>query len=119
MILGFKSDFVPLIEAGTKVHTIRSGSRWQVGQTIHFYTNVRQPGMRKFYPDNVVKSVQRVRLTASGQFEVDGRELAALERMALARRDGFSSPGGLRMWFELTHGLPFEGQLIHWTDLRY
>lgn len=118
MILGFKTAFVPQIEAGVKAHTIRQGSRWKVGDIIHFYANVRQPGMYKFRPDAVVLAVQQVRIRL-GQMEIDGRELSAMERIAFARKDGFDSPGDMRLWFARTHSLPFEGQLIHWTDLTY
>ena len=32
MILGFDEAFAPLIVAGTKIHTIRAGQRWQAGE---------------------------------------------------------------------------------------
>lgn len=119
MILGFKQDFVPKIQAGTKIHTIRSGSRWQAGQTIHFFQNVRQPGMHKFHPNLLVKSVQQVSISSGHNLFVDGRHLVGSELELFAIRDGFSTGGALFTWFEQQHGLPFAGQLIHWTSLVY
>ena len=122
MILGFKPDFVPQILAGTKVHTIRAGQRWAVGQTIYFYTNVGQDDMAKFQPDGVVQSVQTIRaklLHGTTFVEVDGRQLLDSELAGFARRDGFESLDQLFHFLAGYHGLPFVGQLIHWTDLRY
>ncbi|QIX60896.1 hypothetical protein HER32_06770 [Hymenobacter sp. BT18] len=50
---------------------------------------------------------------------LDGRELTPLECQELARRDGFGDFYELQEWFDNNHGLPFTGQLICWTDLRY
>lgn len=122
MILGFKSAFVPQIQAGTKVHTIRQGSRWKAGHTIHFYQKVRQPGMSKFHPDGRVTSTQHVRIDYDNgrQLFVNGRRLQGAELEGFALRDGFPNSELLFRWFADTHkGLFFEGQLIHWTDLRY
>jgi hypothetical protein len=119
MILGFKQDFVPKIQAGTKIHTIRSGSRWRAGQTIHFFQNVRQPGMHKFHHDDSVKSTQQVSISILRHLFVDGRQLTGSELELFAVRDGFSTSGALLTWFEKQHGLPFAGQLIHWTNLIY
>ncbi|MDB5268163.1 MAG: hypothetical protein JWP58_1203 [Hymenobacter sp.] len=122
MILGFKPDFVPQIIAGTKVHTIRAGSRWANGQVIHFYTVTGQDNMTKFQPDGVVKSVQVIRVEVindTALVEIDGRELLGSELAEFIRRDGFESLDLLLYFLDSYNGLPFIGQLIHWTDLRY
>ena len=119
MILGFKSAFVPQIQAGTKLHTIRVGTRWHTGTTIHFYEKVRQPGMSKFHPDDTVKSTQRVLITNGRQLLVDGRKLMGAELECFALRDGFNNSDLLFKFFGQHHELPFIGQLVHWTDLRY
>lgn len=130
MILGFKSRFVSSVADGTKPHTIRAGARWRVGMSIQFYQNVRQPGMTKIRENGVAMVVQEVCLkhvawklpngwkTQTVLF-VDGRQLTPLECEELARRDGFDDFRQLWDWFDNTHGLPFTGQLVCWTDLRY
>ncbi len=116
MILAFKKEFVSPIVDGTKVHSIRAGSRWRAGLSIQFYANARRPDMWKFRVDDIAKTVQQVRLTADWQIIVDGRVLADAEKQAFANRDGFGSVGSLFSFFD---SLPFTGQLIHWTDLTY
>lgn len=124
MMLSFKAQFVPAVQDGTKPHTIRAGRRWQVGMGIQFYENARQPTMRKFRADAVATVVQRiviempVRLPGVAVY-VDGRPLSLIECETLAHGDGFESARDLVQWFQKTHSLPFEGQLICWTDLRY
>ena len=128
MILGFKNQFVPAVQAGTKPHTLRTGTRWRVGMTIQFYQHVRQRNMAKFRPDAVVQVVQHVtiqpstvRLGPAGQpcLIVDGRCLTPLECQELSRRDGFQDFAELLQFFKDTHGLPWEGQLVGWTNTHY
>ena len=132
MILGFKQCFVPAVVAGTKPHTIRVGQRWRAGMSIQFYQDARQKTMLKFRPDAVATSVQQVRVDREsatylnqvrtivwpGIF-IDGRELKPVECMMLAQNDGFDTVQELIQFLDNAHGLPFTGQLIHWTDLRY
>lgn len=117
MILGFNEDFVPAIVAGTKVHTIRAGQRWQPGEIAHFCLNAYQPDQHAFWPPLPIVSIQAIELTAS-ELRVDGRLLNPSELMVLARADGFSSAAELLAFFA-DKPLPFRGQLLHWTGLRY
>jgi hypothetical protein len=122
MILEFQTDFIPLITTGVKVHTIRFGNRWSAGQSIKFYVNVGQDGMRKFWPDGVAQNVQNIRVEVSHGtpvIEINGRQLSAPELTEFTHRDGFESPGLLLQFLDGYHGLPFVGQLIHWSSLRY
>jgi hypothetical protein len=121
MTLDFRPEFVPLIVNGTKIHTIRSGQRWSVGQSIHFCTTGPQ-GAHQFRPNGTVTAVQAVIITKkqnTGRFEVDGRPLLGAELSEFARRDGFESPVQLLRFFIENYTLPFAGQLVHWTDVRY
>jgi hypothetical protein len=122
MVLGFKPDFVPLIIAGTKVHTIRAGNRWADGQAISFCTNVAPDALTRFQPDGVVKVVQTIQakiIHGTYLIEIDGRQLQGNELAEFVRRDGFSSLAELFDFLVSYHGLPFTGQLIHWTELVY
>ncbi len=124
MTLGFHTDFVPAVIAGTKPHTIRLRERWRVGMSIQFYQHARQKTMAKFRPDAVALVVQEIsirvpRKGAQPVIIVDKRTLTPLECQELSRRDGFEDFKELLDWFAAHGGLPFNGQLIGWTSLRY
>ncbi|AMJ65024.1 hypothetical protein [Hymenobacter sp. PAMC 26628] len=129
MILGFQSAFVAAVANGTKPHTIRRGTRWRVGLPIQFYRNVRQRDMTKIRPDAVVRVVQVIEVPRPRErylgppvqpiVRVDGRELTPLECQELSRRDGFQDVVELVQFLHRMHSLPFVGQLVGWTDLRY
>lgn len=122
MILGFKPEFVPLVISGAKVHTIRAGRRWVAGQPISFCTILGPDSFTKFQPDGMAQTVQAVRaVEVHGTYliEIDGRQLPGPELAAFVRRDGFDLPHQLFHFLAGYAGLPFVGQLIHWTDLVY
>ena len=78
MILGFKPDFVPLIISGTKVHTIRAGSRWVAGQPISFCINFGPDNLSRFQPDGIAQTVQAIRAEKIHTIylvEIDGHQL--------------------------------------------
>ena len=116
-ILGFNETFIPAIVAGTKIHTIRAGQRWQAGTVAQFCVHAGQPTQREFWPSQVVRLVQTIELSAT-ELRVDGRLLGEAELAALARADGFATAAELLAFFA-DKPLPFVGQLLHWTGLRY
>jgi hypothetical protein len=117
MILGFNEDFIPAIKAGTKVHTIREGQRWQAGNTAEFYARAQAPDRYEFWEPLPVLLVQEVELTTEGLL-IDGRLLSPAELLTLAQADGFATAEGLLAFFA-DKPLPLRGQLVHWTNLRY
>jgi hypothetical protein len=117
MVLGFNEAFVPAIVAGTKVHTIRAGQRWQAGTVAQFCVHAGQPGQREFWEPRPIIAIQNIELTHS-ELWVDGRLLSPPELQALARADGFATAAGLLAFFA-DKPLPFRGQLLHWTNCRY
>jgi hypothetical protein len=117
VILGFNEDFVPAIVAGTKIHTIRAGQRWRVGEVAQFCVRAGQPDHHEFWPPQPVRLVQDIELTNT-ELRVDGRALSPAEFLALAQADGFATTTALLAFFA-DKPLPFRGQLVHWTDCRY
>ncbi|MFD1874123.1 ASCH domain-containing protein [Hymenobacter bucti] len=117
MILGFDEAFAPAIVAGTKIHTIRVGQRWQAGEVAHFCVHAGQPNQREFWEPQPVQLVQDVELTAT-ELRVDDRLLPAAELLTLAQADGFPTTEALLAYFA-DKLLPFRGQLVHWTTRRY
>lgn len=130
MLLGCKGQFVPKIVEGVKPHSFRAkrkdGRKWKVGDTIQFYENVRQPNMRKIRPDGVVKGVQDVKMQIIDHLfilDIDKRRIMGGSELIIkiSERDGFTN------WMEFVRFfipegkdyLIWEGQLVHWTDLKY
>jgi hypothetical protein len=117
MILGFNEAFIPAIVAGTKIHTIRAGQRWQAGTVTQFCAQAGQPDQYEFWPPRPIVAVQAIELTAT-EMRVDGRLLTPTEFLALAQADGFATTTELLAFFA-DKPLPFHGQLVHWTECRY
>ena len=117
MILGFDEAFAPLIVAGTKIHTIRAGQRWRAGEVAQFVVHAGQPDQREFWKPRPVTSVQDIELTTTA-LHIDGRPLGPAELLKLAQADGFPTAVALLAYFA-DKPLPFSGQLVHWTALRY
>lgn len=113
-LYNFQSRFVPMVESGTKTHTIRAMRRFPdvPGKTLHLYTGLRQRGARLLKRARCT-AVQAITITDRQRVAVDGVWLSADECDALARSDGFSDFAGMmRFW----HGrLPFFGQIVHWS----
>lgn len=117
MLLGFNEAFIPAIVAGTKIHTIRAGRRWQVGAVAQFCARAQQPDCYEFWGPRPIVRVQAVELTATA-LRIDGRRLEPAELLALAQADGFATAAELLAFFA-DQPLPFHAQLLHWTDHRY
>lgn len=114
-----------------KLHSIRQGNRWKVGDKIHFYVGSRTKKALQFAPILQVKAVQKIRVRYNdvGGVDViiDGRRYyykpinfktcaTYNEKMLrLAQNDGFDAIEDFFKWFDTD----FEGQLIHWTDMKY
>jgi hypothetical protein len=111
-----------------KKHTIRSGQRWKAGIPIHMATGVRSKSYRQFNKDipglEKVISVQKIQIkwdnpVGDPRYDfniwVDDRKLSMIDTVELIQNDGFGLIWRFAEWFPKD----FEGQLIHWTDLRY
>ena len=120
MTLGFDPVFVPPIQAGSKIHTIRRGHRWKAGQLINFCLNADQATTgRTFHPNAMVSSTQHLRILNGRHLFIDERPIVGVQLEQLAHHDGFSNAQTLLDWFQEHYGPAFEGQLIHWTPARY
>lgn len=128
----FRKDFHP------KIHTIRKGDRWKAGMLIHMATGVRTKNYFRFNGDgiglDVCKSVQEIEIKHSSEKNkeilIDG-ELAYVVSTGkyitsqifypnydfdeFVKNDGFESISDFFKFFNED----FEGQIIHWTDLKY
>jgi hypothetical protein len=78
--------------------------------------------MVRLQPDGEMKAVQAIRVEAidgTYRVEIDGRQLIGPELAKFIGRDGFGSFSELVDFLVGYYGLPFSGQLIHWTDFVY
>lgn len=113
-----------------KLHTIRRGHRWKPGMKIHMVINNRTPRRFQFAPVIRCVSVQDIEIKEKVMtpfpcyktndqrvftVNVDGKYLIGDRIMDIAINDGFDSADHFFEYFNED----FEGQIIHWTPLRY
>lgn len=139
MLLGFKRQFAPFVEDGTKTHTVRLGRarRPKVGEMCHCYVNPRQKTMRllgrwkcthiqTFQANLEVGRIRKI----NGKYDVypqavsiwiDGEELSRDEVIEFCWRDGFRPVRRCDSWIAFAHHwldhykfYQFQGDLIHW-----
>lgn len=113
-LYSFKAQFVPMILAGEKTHTIRATRAHpdKPGNTLHLYTGLRHKGARLLMRATCTK-VETVKIEALfGRIMVNGELLDDSEQEQLAKRDGFKSHYEMVSFWQ--GRLPFEGQIIHW-----
>ena len=115
----FKPQFAGLVKAGTKIQTVRPVPK-----------RMPKPGDKislREWTDKPYRSKQRVlidsHITRVDTFSLDTfpsirindiRLKTRREADEFARADGFEDYPALLEWFRSTHGLPFDGIVIHW-----
>lgn len=127
MLLGFKRQFAPFVEDGSKTHTIRGARKIipKAGDDCHCYVDPRQKTMRLLgrWPcvkvDEIYINSRILSPTATHiDIRINGVPLHWDEKSQLAWRDGFRDRGPdlalVRMMQFWEGRLPFVGHLIHW-----
>ena len=124
MLLGFKRLFAPMVEDGTKTHTIRGARKRapRVGEMCHCYVDPRQKTMRLLgrwkcvkVEDIEIEQLPDIFLDQAGPVvRINGEALSPDECDSLAWRDGFRTNGFTEMMEFWRERLPFKGYLIHW-----
>ena len=105
----FEPQFVPLIESGRKISTIRKTKRGAVGRKMQLYTGQRTPHCR------LIKEVECV---AIYEFSINVNRLVSCRHPDagyLWRQEGFESPKEFIDFFQNQYGLPFYGYLHEWN----
>lgn len=138
MVLGFKTtingrptNFKEQILKGSKKHTIRGGSRWAEGSKIHMVTGARTKLQKQFNEDrpdlSICTGAQRISIKWGPDAEavcvdcgcvriwINGVLRGPEEIKLLAKNDGFLSLEDFLNWFNND----FEGQIVHWSGLKY
>jgi len=126
MILGFNKIFLPRIENGTKIHTMREdkNDRWKAGNIIHFATGVRTKLYNCFKIGRCIRT-QKIEIkwfpsaillyAKEAQITIDDRIISNQETWELAINYGFDRTSD---FFELFNK-DWKGKIIHWTDFKY
>ena len=112
--LNFQKQFAGAVESGEKRQTVRSMRKRPIreGDRLYLYTGMRTKSCRKL-KETECQLVQTVWIERDALM-VDDEMATPKEREGFAHSDGFDTWEALAQWFEQTHGLPFEGQVIHW-----
>lgn len=121
ILLNFQKEFVPLVEAGLKPHTIRArrvdGRDPLPGDTLHLYTGLRTKACRLLRREPCQYTAEVTIQPSAGDVHhvlLGGRPLDQDEVETLARVDGFASGTEFVHYFQEQYGLPFTGLLIGW-----
>lgn len=143
MLLTYSKDqFVDLINAGIKIHTIRPDypRRWRAGMKIHQWRGNPRNVSKNPYPfgETVCTRVQDIQIFRVGKgydsiapdqllvcvtenstiTNEDWHWLQPYQIRDLAGNDGLTVDQ-FRMWFVPPGLEKFTGRIIHWTDRTY
>ena len=112
-----ETDFENKILKGEKLHTVRGDSmkRWKAGVKIHFCTGA-QSSRYKCFKESICKGVQEIEIIDRDIY-IDGAMLKDVDVQDFAINDGFDDLDCFWAWFD--QYTPFEGRVIHWSDIRY
>lgn len=128
--LNFQARFADDVANGTKRQSVRAHrkdgrSHCRVGDTLKLYTGMRTKSCR-LLGEATVTHVAPVKIEAT-HMKIDDyrlpstlwhRDQAQQTDNEFAEADGFSCFMDMAEWFHATHGLPFEGVVISWSELR-
>lgn len=129
-VLNFQAQFADLVASGEKRQTIRAPRKRpiSVGDELRLYTGMRTKACRLLGVVTCEKvtpvRIERLGSGASPILTIDGVCVAIAHNCPwdterrFARADGFKNWREMCEWFDRTHGLPFEGVVIRWGELR-
>ena len=117
--LNFQKQFVPMIEDGSKYHTIRRKRKKnpiKVGDVLYLYTGMRTKQCRLIKDVHCSSVVPVVIYPKLGRVVLDGKMLALDDVLWFAVRDGFANQMDFFKFFERysTDVLLNEMEVIYW-----
>lgn len=114
----YGKDFaLDLPEVPEKLHTIRAGQNWKVGDQFVPKMWSGRPYHTKpvpFLNPLTVKNVFKFRITAKGDYLVNGKKQSVAQLTEIAKNDGFTNLDDFELWFSKEK--TFNGQIICWSD---
>ena len=120
-VIMFQDRFAPKVHDGSKCQTIRKEARCKVGDTLSLrrWTGKPYRSKQEILREAVCESAEPVlilRPLGEASAAVGLNVIRGADADAFARADGFADFGEMVKWFENTHGLPFNGWLIKWSN---
>jgi hypothetical protein len=120
MQLGFKQRFVPMVEDGSKTHTMRGGTRWRAGMRADLYTGPYRPGERRLIFRVIVERVERVEIEVLRPLAANVHDVAAIRiegvRLVDDEMDVFAWRDGFRPLGVCASSLCLRDMLEYWRD---
>ena len=122
-VFTFMPQFVPLVEAGKKLHTVR-GIRKRAPRPGHIASLREWTGRPYASPQRIIgerwiREVQLIKFGPGQWIVIDGEPLDVVEEKYFAASDGFSDRKAMWDFFTKHRGLPFTGHLISWWPEGY
>lgn len=111
----FQLRFADAVERGEKRQTIRKPRRSghaKPGDAVQLYTLMRTRDCRKL--GDAVCEVSTYCAIREDSITLGNRPRVNLDEFA--RADGFADFDDMKAWFRATHGLPFIGHLVRWSE---
>lgn len=119
----FQPQFVPLVESGDKIHTIRAlGQKRHArpGEMVQLYTGMRTSRCRLLFESECL-STSAVLIFPDRTVTIEGETLDDAAKADLAVADGFKDFEGFMEFFgrnfsprATAENIPFEGILVKW-----
>ncbi|RBO54645.1 hypothetical protein DSD19_04515 [Rhodovulum sp. BSW8] len=127
--LNFKKQFADDVAYGIKRQTVRAPRKdgrahCKVGDTIKLFTGMRTKSCR-LLGEARVTSIKTIWMDGVSM-KLNGEVLPScivdrdgpMTDNEFAKADGFEGFTEMANWFGEVHGLPFEGVVIRWSELR-
>lgn len=114
----FKPQFAALVEAGTKLQTVRPTPKRMPREgdriSLRCWTGKPYRSKQRVLRETVVTQVRDILIYTDGVTLYDGYAGYAPNQHIFAVNDGFRSWPDMLQWFREQHGLPFNGIVIFW-----
>lgn len=121
---GTPTHFEVNVLRGDKIHTIRTGQRWQSGEEIEHVIGIKGNG--KTFKRGKCISTQDIKVTFVSDervvVSVDGRQLRdGISLYKLAKLEGLTVPQFIEWFYRATKNgkEPYRGQIVHFTHYKY
>lgn len=116
-VIMFKDQFAQKVMFGEKCQTVRKSARCKVGDRLSFRRWTGKPYRSKQFllTEATCTGVFKIHIGDDG-VEIQNVPIMFPDRDDFARADGFTGFAQMADWFRDVHGLPFDGELITWSN---
>lgn len=121
-VILFQPRFADLVSSGVKTQTIRKAARCKVGDALSLrrWTGKPYRSKQETIKNATCECVTRVIVEEHDLIFPDQPNSATSneDMNSFARMDGFRDFVELVGWVERTHGIPFHGEVIQWSNTK-